>query len=64
MSLFEDGQWHALEEIISRTAISELKINEILLFLADHNFIHFNNEYKELKITSSLRKFLEENQTI
>jgi len=63
VDLIKDGQWHTLEDIVTKATLPELKTNKILEFLADYNFIHLDSRHKKAKVTHSLMKFLKENQT-
>jgi len=63
VGLIEDGQWHAVEDIISKAKLSKLKTNKILEFLANYNFIHLDSEHKKVKANPPLTEFLKENQT-
>jgi hypothetical protein len=63
VDIIKNGEWHTLEDIITKAKLPELKTNKILEFLADYNFIDLDSEHKKAKITHPLMKFLKENQT-
>lgn len=63
VSLIQNGRWHNLEDVVKRTKLPELKTKKILEFLINHSFIDLDSEHKKVKMTPSLTKFLNENQS-
>jgi len=63
IDLIKNGQWHTLEDITNKAKLPKLKTDKILEFLADYNFIDLDSGHGKVKVTSSLMKFLKENQT-
>lgn len=58
--LLKDGNWHTLKEITEKVSLSKSKLEKVAVFLKEYGFIKLNRETKDLKIQSTIRKFLEE----
>jgi len=56
MALIHDSQWHGMDEIHREFPIPEEKLDKVLCFLQDYDFI--NKENQKLKITPAGLKFL------
>ncbi|MFQ6063884.1 MAG: hypothetical protein ACE5L6_00230 [Candidatus Bathyarchaeia archaeon] len=63
VSLIKDDQWHTLEDIIKKTKLPQSQTNKILEFLTNYNFIDYDPKHEKVKVTPSLMKFLNEDQT-
>ncbi|MGQ9566185.1 MAG: hypothetical protein ACUVT5_06545 [Candidatus Bathyarchaeales archaeon] len=60
--LFEvlrDGEWHSLNEIISKTGMDKEKTKLIVSFLEEFDFIRMDREKKKVRLDVLTRRFLE-----
>ena len=64
IDVLKDGEWHELDEIGEKCELSDVKVESILKFLAEYGFIQINGNGRKLKVGPSLKKFLEETQTV
>ena len=62
--MLKDDEWHKLDEISEKCELSEVKIENILKFLAEYGFIEVKDNGRKLKVGVSLQKSLEETQTM
>lgn len=62
VAIIKNGQWYTLEDIHNKAKLPKPKTNKILQFLANYSFIDFDREHKKAKLSSSLTKFLKEDQ--
>jgi len=62
--MIKDGEWHELDQIGTKCKLSEVKVENILKFLVEYGFIEINGSRRKLKVGLSLKKFLEETQTV
>lgn len=56
--IFVDGKWHKVGEIAKGVALHESKVEEILDFLAEFEFIEIDKKKKRGKATSYGRRIL------
>ena len=59
LELLENGKWHDLKEIGEKIQLSDLEVESVTKFLAQHDFISLDEEEKRAKIDLSTRHFLE-----
>ena len=62
--LLKDGEWHDLEEIAEKTEISKIKVDMVVSFLGEYDFIQINNHLKKIKLKQSIIDFFDEIQRI
>lgn len=55
--LLEDGSWHSLCKITKESGLPQIKLEALLDFLAEYEFINLSTERKEAKLTSSVLRF-------
>jgi len=63
VALLQNGQWHPLDDLITKTKLPKAQTHRILQFLTAYNLITLDRQQRQAKITPSLLKFLTENQT-
>lgn len=64
VDVLKDGEWHELDEISEKCKLSEVKVESTLKFLAEYGFIEINGSGRKVKVCPSLKRFLEETQTV
>ena len=52
--LLEDGSWHNLYKITKESGLPQTKLDALLDFLAEYEFIDLDTERKEAKLTNSV----------
>ena len=62
--LLKDGEWHDLQEIAEKVALSHTKTEVVFSFLAEYDFVQLNENTKEVKLQSPLLKFINELQRL
>lgn len=60
LELLEDGGWHDLRDTAKKSKLHEFKVEMILIFLADYNFIDLDKEQQKAKLTPAMLTFLRE----
>lgn len=60
LKALKDGKWHHLEEIAEKSSIQESKVEMIVNFLADYDFIRYNRDGRKVKLPPLTRKFIDE----
>lgn len=58
LELLKNGEWHGLREIADKTGLQEFKVEVIMSFLAEYNFLKFNKKEKKMKMSPELVLFL------
>ena len=58
LELLENGKWHDLKEIGEKIQLSDLEVESVTKFLAQHNFIKLDEEEQKAKLDLSTRHFL------
>ncbi len=60
LGLLKDGKWHDLEEITKKTALPEFRVEIIVSFLSDYDFIKFNKKSRKAKLNQLTLEFVDE----
>jgi len=63
LEMLNDGRWHALKEIQKETGLDERRMQQVLTFLKEYNFVTVSETKKEIKLVNTVRKFLVQNST-
>jgi DNA-binding IclR family transcriptional regulator len=58
LDLLKNGEWHELKEVAGRTHLREVKVEIISSFLAEYDFLEFDEREKKIKLSPQLRLFL------
>lgn len=64
VELLRNGEWHEIEEIANRTKLYEFKLELMINFLVEYNFIELDAEEEKIRLTPSLLSFLKRIQII
>lgn len=62
--LLKDGEWHDLQKIAEKVALSHAKTEVVFTFLAEYDFVQLNENAKEVKLQSPLLKFINKLQCL
>ncbi len=62
--LLKDGRWHTLEEINKEVGLQEGKLEEIVKFLKEYEFVQLDRRRRRARLTSSVLAFLKENRQV
>jgi len=62
--LLKNGEWHNLEEIAEKAEIPKIKVEMVLSFLGEYDFIQINEDLKRVKLKPSILEFFNEIQRI
>jgi hypothetical protein len=54
-----DGKWHTIEEIVQKTDIEEYRAKLVIAFLQQFQFIQIDEKTEKIKLSTSMRQFLE-----
>lgn len=58
LELLENGDWHELTEIARKSGLQQSKLEAVVDFLAEYEFIHVDKEQQRAKLTHPVLKFL------
>jgi DNA-binding IclR family transcriptional regulator len=58
LELLKDGNWHKLSEIAKQFGLQQPKLEAIVNFLAEYEFIHVDKDEQKAKLTHPVVKFL------
>ena len=58
LELLEDGDWHKLNEIAKKSGLQQPKLEAVVDFLEEYEFIHVDKEQQRAKLTHPVLKFL------
>jgi DNA-binding IclR family transcriptional regulator len=58
LDLLEDGKWHSLSEIASKSGLHEFKLELVTSFLAEYNFVELDKAKRKVRLTVSVADFL------
>lgn len=58
LELLEDGKWHDAKEIIDDSKFHELKVEMVINFLSEFDFVELDKKRQKAKLVPSLYKFL------
>jgi DNA-binding IclR family transcriptional regulator len=56
LEILKDGEWHSLDAIVTELRLEEDVVKKVLSFLAEFNFVKFDEEGKKVRIDSEFRK--------
>jgi len=60
LGLLKDGKWHDLVEIAKKCGLHEFRVEMIMSFLSDYDFIEFNKKSRRVKLRPLTREFIDE----
>jgi DNA-binding IclR family transcriptional regulator len=60
--LLKDGRWHTLKEVNKEVRLQEDKLEEIVKFLKEYEFVQLDRKRRRAKLTPSVLAFLTKNQ--
>jgi hypothetical protein len=58
LKLLEDGKWHDMKEVTDNSRLHDLKVEMIMNFLSEYDFVELDKKRQKAKLTSSLCKFV------
>jgi DNA-binding IclR family transcriptional regulator len=58
LELLENGDWHELTEIARKSGLQQSKLEAVVDFLEEYEFIHVDKEQQRAKLTHPVLKFL------
>ncbi len=58
LRILENGEWHHLKDLETKTQLTEHKIKYITNFLAEYNFIQLDETQQKVKLDPPTMKFL------
>ena len=64
VELLRNGEWHEIEEIANRTKLIKFKLELIVNFLVEYNFIELDDEGEKIRLTPSSLSFLKRIQIV
>jgi len=62
--LLKDGEWHDLKEITEKVALPKFKVEIVVSFLGEYDFIQLNENFRRVKLQPSILEFIEEIQCL
>ena len=57
LELLKDGNWHKLSEIAKQSGLQQSKLEAIVNFLAEYEFIYVDKDEQKAKLTHPVVKF-------
>jgi len=64
LELLEDDKWHDLSVVAERMRLHEFRVELIVSFLAEYEFVSLDKEDRRIRLTPSVLRFLEEIKAI
>lgn len=64
LELLKNGDWHELKEISDKTQLHKSKVELITSFLAEYDFLEFDQKEKKIKLSPQLLHFLKKIEDI
>ena len=61
--LLEDGSWHKLNEIAKQSRLQQPKLNAIVDFLEENEFVYLDKANQKARLTSPALEFLKKTCT-
>ena len=58
LEILKDGKWHSIKEIEEKTKLHEFKLQMIIDFLTNFNFVEKKKDCKEIKATQEFLKII------
>ncbi len=58
--LLSDGNWHDLSQIVEKSSLNELKVEMIVSFLSEYDFIDWNSKGRKAKLRPLMLEFMNE----
>ena len=62
--LLKDSKWHNLDEITQKVEVPHAKLEPVVNFLTEYDFVQLDPTLRKVKLTPQLRKFLTELEQI
>jgi len=59
LEILKDGKWHSIKELEEKTKLHEFKIQMIIEFLTNFNFVEIKKDSGEIKATREFLKIME-----
>jgi len=58
LELLEDEKWHDLSQVAERLRLHEFRVELILSFLAEYEFVSIDKEGRRIRLAPSVLRFL------
>jgi len=56
LEILKDGEWHSLDAVIEELKLTEDVVKKVLSFLAEFNFIKFDEEGTKVRIDNEFQR--------
>jgi len=63
LEVLRDGNWHPIKEIQREACIDKKRLNYVIAFFREYDFLVVNEEKKEIKLKDAFLKFLTQAST-
>jgi len=64
LHLLKDGKWHSVNEIAQRTQLHQFKLEILLGFMAEYNFLQIDKNHQKAKLSDVALKFLNKIESV
>ena len=61
LEIIKDGKWHSIKELEEKTKLHEFKLQMIIEFLTNFNFVEIKKDGRKIKATQGLLKIMKLN---
>ena len=58
LEILKDGKWHSIKEIEEKTKLHEFKLQMVIDFLTNFNFVEIKKDCREIKATREFLKIM------
>ena len=58
LEILKDGKWHSIKELADKTKLHEFKLQMIIDFLTNFNFVEIKKDCREIKATQEFLKII------
>lgn len=62
--LLSDSRWHDLKELVENVALSKSKIDAVVDFLGEYDFIQQNTKTKRIRLQPLIHEFINNMQRV
>jgi len=64
LEILADNRWHKTDQMLERIPLPREELNQLLVFLANYDFLHYDEHEEKVKINREVSAFLKETRKI
>jgi predicted transcriptional regulator len=63
LDILSDGKWHGTEELLLRLELNEHKLQQVITFLNNYDFVKVDKKNRKVRINKDFQKLLAQANT-